>query len=532
MYKLNGVKLPIAAMKEHMKLLYNGKTYNISRGTLLSELFKRENLDIPMVCAGMGRCGKCKVRFVSGAPRATSADNSFLSEDEIKSGWRLACRAVITEDAEIETDLSTAKEDKAFNIKEESREDKCEDLSSGNFVAAIDIGTTTIAAAIISPKDGNDIIKKAVTMNHQRSYGADVISRIKAANEGNADELRRLVTDDLKGLLKNVALKEVVIAGNTTMLHLLVGDSCEGLGISPYKPVRLSYPEMSFSEVLGVTFEEKDIYDETECRLMPGISAFVGADIVSGMYALDFYKIPEGKTYMLIDLGTNGEMAVADSEKITVCSTAAGPVFEGGGISCGMAGVSGAIEHIKIDKEKKTADYRTIENTEPIGICGSGVLELVSELRRCDIVDETGLLVDEYFEEGFILYKDEKKTISFSQNDIRALQLAKAAIRSGIDTLLSEHGITSADVDKVYIAGGFSEHLDIDMIKTLKMLPEEFLNKNITECVGNTSLKGCIMAIGDCDYQKKITDIAARSSEISLAGTDTFGESFISAMNL
>lgn len=512
------------------KLTCKGKEYEVKSGTLLSEFLRREGISAEMPCGGMGRCGKCRVRFINGAPAATTADRRFFSEDEIGSGLRLSCRAVITGDAEIEVMHSESAliADSDGTNPQKGGLDECK--------IAVDLGTTTIAAALIS-KDGNKIVRKSVTMNHQKSFGADVISRIKAATEGNDKRLRELVVSDILEVVGNLlvdertVVSEIIIAGNTTMLHLLAGDSCEGLGKAPYKPARLKYPKMKFEEIFGS--EKADFDTEScSCRLMPGISAFVGADIVAGMYELSFDEIPEGKTYMLIDLGTNGEMAVADSEKITVCSTAAGPVFEGGGISCGMAGVIGAIEHVRIDEETRGCDCETIGDVKPSGICGSGVLETVSELRRCGIVDETGLLSDEYFDNGYVLYNKDGINIVFSQNDIRAVQLAKAAIRSGIETLLSEHGCGISDIDKVYIAGGFSEHLDIEKIRYLKLLPEDFLERNITECVGNTSLKGCVKALCDRDFIDRTEKILKSANEVTLADTHGFEENFFDAMNL
>ncbi|WP_155829695.1 ASKHA domain-containing protein [Butyrivibrio sp. AC2005] len=510
------------------KLNYLNKEYEVYEGTLLSEFMLKSGIEVEKPCGGMGRCGKCRVRFLSGAPKANSLDVRFLSEKEIAEGIRLACRAVIAEDAEIESFYGS--EELAGNLSDDV--ENRPDYRDCETDVALDIGTTTIAAALIPVKNGGDADKavyRVTIMNHQRRYGADVISRIQAANAGEGENLRRAVIEDIKSITKNLNIRQMMIAGNTTMQHILMGDSCEGLGKAPYTPVRLSYPVMDMTQLLG----DKEAYrQESKCILAPGISAFVGADIVSGMYALSFDKIPEGKKYMLIDLGTNGEMALADSEKISVCSTAAGPVFEGGGISCGMAGVKGAIEHITI-KDNAEAEFDVISGAEPLGICGSGVLELVSELRRTGIIDETGLLGDEYFDEGFILYKDEKSSenISFTQNDIRAVQLAKAAIRSGIDTLLQMHGCRAEDVDKVYLAGGFSEHLDTQKVKYLRLLPEEFLEQSVTECVGNTSLAGCIKALSDKNSLEKMEKIVRKSAEIKLAETDVFGDDFIEAMN-
>lgn len=518
------------------KVKYLNKEYEVYAGTLTSAFIERIGEQLKMPCAGMGRCGKCRVKFKYGAPKETGADRMHLSDNEIKEGYRLSCRALITEDAEIEK-ISPIDEGLSVRLVKS----RINELNIKNEVdVAIDLGTTTIAVAIMNNSDDHkELLFCATIMNRQWRYGADVISRIQAANTGKADELRKAVVDDLREVTEGLPIKRMMIAGNTTMQHILMGDSCEGLGKAPYTPARLSYPNMKLSDILGYTYDTRD---NSQGDLFPGISAFVGADIVSGMYYLSFDNIAKGKKYMLIDLGTNGEMAIADSGRITVCSTAAGPVFEGGGITCGMPGVAGAIEHITLKYDNATNDsnksrkIRTelgvIGNEKPVGICGSGVLELVSELRKEQIIDETGLFKDDYFEEGIILYKEETKApIVFSQDDIRKVQLAKAAIRSGIDTLLAAHGCNAQDIDKVYLAGGFSEHLDLNKIKYLKMLPDSFLKEGVTECVGNTSLAGCIKALGDERFMDSAMNIISRAEEIKLAENELFEEDFIDAMN-
>ncbi|WP_029323982.1 ASKHA domain-containing protein [Butyrivibrio sp. AE3004] len=553
-------------MIKKCKLKYKDIEYDILPGTLLSEFMIKEGFSVSMPCGGMGTCGKCRVRFKSGTPGISAADRRFFTEKELKEGYRLACRAVISNDCELSYAVETLiHHEENTKGKAEALSDRLSDDKAGileeqgkEYSLVIDIGTTTIAAALLC---GEIVINEVTVMNSQAVFGADVISRIKAACDGKAEPLKGCVINDIKraaeqvisghllskgqsaddGKEKFISVKRTIIAGNTTMLHLLTGDSCEGLGNAPYKPVRLEYTEERISSIPE---------EFGKVIIFPGISAFVGADIVSGMYALSFDNIPEGKKYMLIDLGTNGEMAVADSEKISVCSTAAGPVFEGGGITCGMAGITGAIEHVSItnaaeffskEDNKDSIKVETIGKREPLGICGSGVLEITSELVRTKLVDETGLLRDELFESGITLFRGDDREIFFSQNDIRKVQLAKAAIRSGIDTLLKAHGLRAEDIDTVFLAGGFSEHLNAHKIKYLNMLPEEFLKEGVTLCKGNTSLKGGIRLAGEYekneetrkadDPVKRLKVITDKAEYIPLAETDTFSEAFIEAMN-
>ncbi len=511
------------------------------KGTIAEQLLEN-GITISLPCGGKGRCGNCRVRIIEGTIGITDKDREVFSEDEIKEGWRLACLAVPDSDVTVEArDEAGAKiimgskegSDKASDTDEASIQEDLAELTDGEGIA-IDVGSTTIVAALVRPDDDRDlensIAGSAGSMNHQCIYGADVISRIRAANEGNLSTLRMLVLKDINRLIKKINatdVRRIVISGNTTMMHLLLGDSCEGLGVYPYTPVRLKFPVMKPAE-LGI-----DIDRDADVEIIPGVSAFVGGDIVSGMYQLNFHRIPEGKRVLLVDLGTNGEMALGDSEHITVCSTAAGPVFEGGSISCGMAAVAGAIEHVEIDEETGTIkDMSVIGNVAAGGICGSGVLELVSELRRCRIIDDTGLLRDEYFSKGYPLCigRDFGQTrLYFKQEDIRAVQLAKAAVKSGIETLAKAHGCLLSEIDKVYLAGGFSSHITPGEVRFLKMFPEELMEDGKMESVGNTSLLGGIKSV--IYGTAKVEEILGKTSEAELASQSEFGEAYIEAMN-
>ena len=510
-------------------------------GKTIADQLLEKGISLSLPCGGMGRCGNCKVRVVEGFVEASDRDREVLSEAELNEGWRLACLAVPEREVSVEViDEASAQIEMLSNEGGELTTESAYDSAGLNAVLAdgkgiaIDVGSTTIVAALVSPgKSGNmgDCEVNATgSMNHQCIYGADVISRIKAANEGSLSTLKMLVLKDINRLIKKLGtgdVKRVVISGNTTMMHLLLGDSCEGLGVYPYTPVRLQYPVMKPSD-LGL-----EALGDAEVQIIPGVSAFVGGDIVAGMYQLDFHRIPEGRRVLLVDLGTNGEMALADSEHITVCSTAAGPVFEGGSISCGMAGVAGAIEHVDIDETTgKIRNISVIGNVAAGGICGSGVLELVSELRRCRIIDDTGLLKDEYFAKGYPLCIGEdfgQNRLFFKQEDIRAVQLAKAAIKSGIETLAKAHGCSVGDIDKVYLAGGFSNHITADKVRFLNMFPEELMEEGKMEAVGNTSLLGGIKAV---TYgTEAIGEILEKVSEAELASQSEFSEAYIDAMN-
>ncbi len=504
------------------------------KGTKLSEILRKEGISHSYPCGGNARCGKCRVLFKSGAPAANSFDKRLLSAHEIELGVRLSCRAVLNDDCTLDVSDGEREMDILGTDKENGEEIK--DLAGYDMAdfygIAIDLGTTTIASALIV-KTGEEtrIVKSVSRVNHQRSYGSDVISRISAAEDSKAfEDMKKLVREDISGLIKELMpagcenLKTITIAGNTTMLHLLTGKDVSGLGRYPYTPVSLELEKMwadSLFEGCG----------DAVVTLLPGISAFVGADIVAGLFSLD---INGNEKIFFLDLGTNGEMAFYDGKRFRVASAAAGPVFEAGGISCGVPSISGAISHVSItaghDFKAVKTTYETIGKKPPVGICGTGVLELVSELARCGLIDETGLLRDEYFEEGFPVTGD--RAIRVTEDDIRSVQMGKAAIFTAVKALLEE------DLpDRIYIAGGFGSSVEAAKISNLKMFPSEFSGKMVS--VGNASLKGAAdftaAALSGEDKEKeavnRLKGILEKATVKSLSELDGFDEDYIDAMN-
>ena len=490
------------------------------------------------VCGGAGICGKCKIRVLSGSVPVTDADRAFFSAEELDEGWRLACcTAGLSEAVEIEYGLE---EENIYIPKEDMRESekKAYDTASGNsgsdipagsgagengneqahdrvFSLAVDIGTTTLAVAAVDAKT-REVIDIKTGINHQRSYGADVVSRIVASNLGNGPAMRDAVITDINGLIESITaeqglsaknLRDIVIAGNTTMQHIFAGYSCEGLGVAPFEPVSVK-----------LTQTDSGI-------LLPGVSAFVGADIVAGIYSCGFGK----DLSLLVDLGTNGELALGTAEKILVASTAAGPAFEGGNISCGTAGIPGAICDVELNDEdgKEPIVLKLIGGgNEPAGICGTGVIALTSELLRNGLIDETGLL-DERLHGRIKLTGDNK--ITFTQKDIRELQLAVAAIRGGIDTLLEAYGADSGDIKHVFIAGGFGAELNLKKAALIGLIPEELIDR--CEFVGNSSLKGAIKYASDPIGAEALENIVNVCKEIVLADSEVFTKHFMDHMN-
>jgi uncharacterized 2Fe-2S/4Fe-4S cluster protein (DUF4445 family) len=500
---------------------------SIAEGERLLEALIGSGLFVNSECGGLGTCGKCAIQVVEGIINITSKDRETFSPSELNKGYRLACMACPDMDCSIilpsmmNTEYKVVTEAlNQVNLKESSGTVTVSySATNENKTSAIviDLGTTTLALALVALPEGS-IQDIYTAVNPQRVYGADVISRIKASNEGNKKHLSRLIREELLKGIQNLIgknhvqiknMKKIIISANTTMIHLLMEYSCEGLGTYPFKPINLGLINTYTDDIFGMD-------DRIPVMILPGISVYVGGDITAGLLATGMYT--NKKPCLLIDLGTNGEMALGNKEGLIVSSTAAGPAFEGSNISCGVASIPGAICHVTL--EDGALRYKTIDNKAPVGLCGTGVIELVAELLKAGVIDSSGLLADPYFEEGYPI-----AGMKLKQQDIRELQLAKAAIRAGMDTLLKSCNISYEELDEVYIAGAFGYYLDIDKAIRTDLLPEALKDK--VRMVGNTSLSGAIYALTDSEAMEKIEHIISSSKEIHLSNTDEFRDLFI-----
>ncbi len=486
----------------------------------------REGFYMSAPCGGTGRCGKCRIQVLAGQATVSHEDLRCFTKEELEQGWRLSCTLYPSEDMTISFDFNDESEFDVISAYEGVTLNQESDQEQGTYAIAIDIGTTTLAFQLLNLENKN-ICGTVTAINNQRKYGADVVSRIQAAIDGRQKELQDCVRKDLqKGIQKlledcRVKLSQVIRIGigcNTTMGHLLLGYACDGLGVFPFTPVNIQLVKGCMQEIL-------DMEGDAEVTVLPGISTYVGGDIVAGLYSCEFQKTDE--ICLLVDLGTNGEMALGNGRKILVTSTAAGPAFEGGNISCGMGSVAGAICGVKLEHTK--AKVSTIYEKAPIGICGTGVVETVAELVREGLLDETGLLDEDYFEEGFPLaHTLDGKTIVLTQKDIRELQLAKAAIRAGIETLLLRYGVGKDEVAKVYLAGGFGYRLDTIKAIAIGMLPEEFAGK--IYAVGNSCLAGVVNYLKTVQNVNDLQELVEMSEEIHLSTDKDFNDAYIEAM--
>lgn len=512
----------------------------------LLRILQGKNEYISAPCNGNGTCGKCVVRFQSGATEPSVRDREIFSEKQLEEGYRLACQSYPTGVYEIEIPQKE-EEIEVLSGWEEKKETlgecrKAENSTHGRNCAerseqagygiCMDIGTTTLAAVLVD-LTAQEECQTAVSVNHQRAYGSDVLSRISASNSGKKWEIQRCIRQDLQKLIRELLQKEkiteqqiqrIVIAGNTTMCHLLRGFSCETLGVAPFLPVDLSWMEGSAADFLGM----KEL--DTKVVILPGISAFVGADIMAGIAKMNMHR-SEGY-HLLLDIGTNGEMVLGNCRHMYVTSTSAGPAFEGGNISCGMAGIPGVISHVFMEETGKAgfqvigeADGENKKKQQAIGICGTGMIDLVYELRKHQMIDEHGTYSDLYFDTGYEL----AGKVKFTQNDIREIQMAKAAIRAGVDILVKKAGIAFDEVDDCYLAGGFGTKIDITKAAGIGLIPKELEVKTIP--VGNTVLAGTKEVLLGRISKDELEKIQTMADVINLAEENDFEELYLSYMD-
>ena len=505
----------------------------------LLEAMRRQGIPYYFDCGGRGTCGKCKIRMVDTSLAESPEDGKKLSDQERQEGYRLACRAYPKEELTIELNHYDERIEAVIASKDRTSLRPYPPREGEEYAVAIDLGTTTLALQLIHSQTGGIVASKSM-MNPQRRFGSDVISRMMASIDGQREQLQGLILDALLVGMEQLSLEAAVpleqlhhitIAGNTTMIHLLMGYSCEELGKYPFTPVHIGRIQGEFSEFFGESREGRRIIKERSNRIkakvtvLPGISAFVGGDIASGLGLCGFEH--NERICLFLDLGTNGELAIGNRDRLLVTSTAAGPAFEGGNISIGIGSVPGAIHKLSLKEGK--LDLKTIGDQEPMGLCGTGVIELCSLLLENGIMDATGLLQEDYFDKGYPVHQSEHRQLRFLQRDIRELQLAKAAIRAGIELLIRSYGCRYEDIDKVYLAGGFGYVLPIEKAVQIGLLPKELKERVVA--IGNSSLAGAIQYAINPDFSVSLDKVILMAEEIHIANQEDFQELYIKHMN-
>lgn len=391
----------------------------------------------------------------------------------------------------------------------------------------VDIGTTTVAATLVR-LDSQRIVSTKGEHNAQYPYGADVISRIRSSCEKGVAPLRDAIVRQINSILDTlldecglVDVSLISLSGNTTMMHLLCGLSPEFLGKAPFTPVTTQAMEMNARQ-LGIE-------SDSRAFLLPSISSYIGADIVASLLAVSAQRAD--RPFLLIDFGTNAETVLFANGKFYCCSAAAGPCFEGANLSCGMAGQAGAID--TVDATETGFSYTVVENEEARGICGSGVLDAVAMLLDVGVVDETGRMETNFVgpigsnldSERGLVFTDK---ISMTQGDVREIQLAKAAVRAGIDVLCHEAGIKYDDIETLYLAGGFGSALRARSAARIGLIPEELLDK--VAVLGNATSFGTLRYATERNAQKYVQSIIDRAEYVELSACKSFSDCYINQM--
>lgn len=490
-----------------IRVICGDKSFTVSfvSGEALLSTLRRAGFSIPAACGGRGKCGKCRVS-VNGVSRLAClthpSDGDVVVLPESTGG------VILTDTVSISPAAS----------------------GEEGYAAAVDLGTTTIAVRLYELSTAQEL-GTVSRWNAQAAYGADVISRIQfTVDEPDglktlSEIIRRQVSELIERLMqgrKERELKAVVIAGNTVMQHIFAGYPVKSIAVAPFKP------ETLFRQTCSDRLNGAPVY------YCPCVAGYVGGDITAGLLASGLYE--KDGCCLFLDIGTNGEMAIGGRDGFDCCAVASGPAFEGAGISCGMAGVDGAISHVKYDNGFL---YDVIGSTSPRGLCGSGLIDLIAVLIGLGCIDEGGRLLPPNDVPGKMrryITADANgngvfhltQEVFLTAEDVRNLQLAKSAVAAGVQVLLDARGLSAGQLDGVYIAGGFGTYIDIDSAMRIGMLP--MLDRARLHCPGNTSLAGASMAALSESARAELLRIAEKCEYIELSGSSDFIKHFTENM--
>ncbi len=526
----------------------------VEENALLGGAIVSTGLPLEQPCGGRGTCGKCKVLVEGDLAPLDDAEQKLLSPAEIAAGYRLACRARVIGDVSVTLAPIVVYSNKIFRASDDYIKRK--DVPLG---LAIDLGSTTVAA-FVTTLDNGKVCAGAAALNQQTIFGADVISRLAAA-EQDRETAERISTLALSSIVQAIdalrlspkvkeRVEKVTIVGNCAMHHLLLGYPVDSLSTLPFQPHDTAAVK-SADGVLGDRFGGV-FPSSVEVALPPLIGGFVGSDALACLAYYGFDRAPGPMA--AIDLGTNGEVMVTDGERILVASTAAGPAFEGVNISCGSRAVDGAIVGVKANQDDGSLTLTTIGDHPPVGLTGSGLLELVCQLRRIGAVDRTGRLVVDHpsfgqristSEEGVprLLITEEgvdrrgfepdeegvQVPLYLTQLDIRELQKAKGAVSAAAESLMARMNLQPEDLERMILTGSFGSQLNMEAVVGLGMIPA--VDLDIIETSGNGAGFGAALFLDDEEFERG-ERIAAMAEQVELDLEPEFTQRYIEALGL
>ena len=496
--------------KFKVRFFPSGAQTDVDYGTLISDAARSAGVTIRLPCNGNGRCGRCNV-LLSGKEQCRV----------------LACQARVT----CNTDILLPSDGGDIIASDEHRKIKTDDftpvvMSKGmdSHGLAIDIGTTTVAVSIMDLRDGAEIFKSA-GYNGQGVLGDDVLSRIEYAHDGGTEELRELVIRTVNDLIAPFTedkenIDAVYVSGNTAMLHLFLGIDPSPMRRPPYEPV------VKEKEITGEE-SKLSVFEDARVICMPSPAAYVGGDVTSDIINAEMDLNDE--LSLLIDVGTNGEVALGNKDIMMTCSSSAGPSFEGGKMTSGMMAKPGAIDSFRITADGKF-DYTVISGSDPIGICGSGLIDVLAQLFLNGFIDRKGKFTDKAKTET----RDGIKRLTIadgvyiSEDDIHNALLTKAAIYSAMTSLVKGLGVSMDDVARVYIAGGFGNFINMESAIAIGMLPDVPRERFVY--LGNASLAGAKQALLSSSARSRIEEVFKRTTYIDLGSDPTFSDEYMSAL--
>lgn len=473
-------------------LLPTGQRIEVDHGVTLHQGLQNAGVLLDAPCGGNGRCGKCTV-IVDGREQ-------------------LACQITVTGSMEV-----ALPQEKKSLVLTEGTSRAVQPDGTDRYVIAFDVGTTTLAAYLLNGCTG-ELLARTGMQNPQTSFGADVISRIQHVMQTGSAELQTLVRSALASLTRQAAdtagilpeeITTAAIVGNTAMHHLLLGIDPTPLTTPPYMPKERQALELPAEGWLPIA-------PSGRIRILPNIAGFVGADTTACLVATEFDR--RDPLTLLIDIGTNGEMVLGNRQRRIACSTAAGPAFEGANISCGMRGGDGAVDHVFVKDGK--IEWHSIGDCPPVGICGSGLVDLVAVLLEQGYINKRGRLP-----ESFVLPGTQ---ISLTQKDVREVQLAKAAIRAGIELMVRQLGVDLTDIETVYLAGAFGSYLDPKSACMIGMIPPCLFDR--IQGIGNAAGEGARLCALSLQEYRNSSKIADETEFLELATFLDFQRSFVNMM--
>lgn len=488
-----------------VRLLPLGKEVKVIENTPLIDVLHEYGIEFP--CGGKGRCGKCRVKLLEGEIEMTETHRHKLEELSLSPEWRLACMSVCAGPLTLEAEQ--------FNHIILADERSFEFEPQEGFGLAVDIGTTTVVAQLLDLCSAR-VMAVETALNPQVRYGADVISRIAACLEGHGKEMMQLIRKSVGEMIEKmvgkqqVSPRKIVLVGNTPMQLIFSGEDVAPLSRYPFEAGDLG-KRVFTPKALGWNFLDED------CRIvfMPSIGSFVGSDILAGIAATELYK--KERYAALIDLGTNGEIVVGNKDRIVCASTAAGPAFEGMNISMGMRAVTGAISSVNTEDGK--IKVAVIGNTQPKGICGSGLIDAVAVFRESGLIGTFGEITSG--EESLTV----AGRVTLTQKDINEFQLAKAAVAAGLRILTEELSTDLCQVEKIYIAGGFGNYLNPRHAVETGMIETD---EEKIRTMGNTALIGAKMFL--YENERLIEEILKKTHHIHLESNSDFQDIYIDKM--